>query len=276
MPVGFASRPARRGRWNCTSKPMYQPRDYRHWVQDKDLVSFNVVEKETDLYIRASSDLSNLARKLVLECRSQLEVYIAKHPSFADSLEPLPVTEDAPQIIREMADAAQNFGVGPMTSVAGAIAQFVGCGLLRHTPEVIVENGGDIFLKSSRDLTVAVYAGNSPLSGRLGMEIGGEDTPLGICTSSGTVGHSLSLGKADAVVVVAKSAALADAAATAIGNVISKPEDIPKGIEMAQCNSELLGVIIIKDDKIGIWGKIKICQLPDQKHNLDTVTGPNL
>lgn len=255
---------------------MYQPRDYRHWVQDKELVSFNVVERETDLYIRASSDLSSQARELVFECRKQLEAYITKHPPFADSLEPVSTAIKAPPIIREMADAAQKFGVGPMASVAGAVAQFVGCGLLRHTPEVIVENGGDIFLKSSRDLTVAVYAGKSPLSGRLGLEIKGKDTPLGICTSSGTVGHSLSLGKSDAVVVAAKSAALADAAATAIGNIISKPEDIPAGIEMAQANDELLGVIIIKDDKIGIWGKIKICQLPDPEHNLDTVTSPNL
>ena len=255
---------------------MYQPRDYRHWVQDRELVSFNVVVKETDLYIRASSDLSIKARKLVLEYRRQMEGYIAQHPSFASSLKPLPVAEEVPPIVREMIDATRKFGVGPMASVAGAIAQFVGCGLLDHSPEVIVENGGDIFINSSRDRVVAIYAGKSPLSGRLGLEIKGEETPLGVCTSSGTVGHSLSLGRADAVVVVAESATLADAAATAIGNIISQAEDIPAGIEMAQKNRELLGVLIIKDDKIGIWGRIKICQLPNSEHNLDTVTSPNL
>lgn len=255
---------------------MYQPRQYRHWVQGKELVSFNVFVKETDLYIRASSDLSSQARKLVLECRNQLEGYISQYPLFASSLKPLLVAEDAPQIVSEMADAAQRFGVGPMASVAGAIAQFVGGVLLRHTPEVIVENGGDIFIKSSKDRVVAIYAGRSPLSGRLGLEIKGKDTPLGICTSSGTVGHSFSLGRADAVVVVAKSAALADAAATAIGNIISQPEDIPTGIDLAQRNSEISGALIIKDDRMGVWGKIKICQLPDVEHNLDTVTSPNL
>jgi ApbE superfamily uncharacterized protein (UPF0280 family) len=255
---------------------MYQPRDYRHWVQDRELVSFNVVSKETDLYIRASSDLSIKARKLVLEYRRQIEGYIAQHPSFASSLKPLPVTEEAPPIVREMTDATRKFSVGPMASVAGAIAQFVGCGLLDHSPEVIVENGGDIFINSSRDRVIAIYAGKSPLSGRLGLEIKGEETPLGVCTSSGTVGHSLSLGRADAVVVVAESATLADAAATAIGNIISQAEDISAGIEMAQRNRELLGVLIIKNDKIGIWGRIKICQLPNSEHNLDIATSPNL
>ncbi len=255
---------------------MYQPRDYRHWVQDRELASFNVVVKETDLYIRASSDLSSEARKLVLKYRNQLEGYISQHTSFASSLKPLPVAEDAPPIVKEMADSARKFGVGPMASVAGAIAQFVGCGLLDHSPEVIVENGGDIFINSSRDRVVAIYAGKSPLSGRLGLEIKGEETPLGICTSSGTVGHSLSLGRADAVVAIADSATLADAAATAIGNIISQPDDIPAGIEMARSNQELIGLLIIKDDKIGICGSIKICQLPCPGHNIDTVTSPNL
>lgn len=255
---------------------MYQPRDYRHWIQGNDLVSFNVVVKETDLYIRASSDLSGKAHELVLDCRSQLESYISKHPSFAISLKPLSIAEEAPQIVKDMAEAAQKFDVGPMAAVAGAVAQFVGLGLLEYTPEVMVENGGDIFIKSLTERVVAIYAGKSPLSGKLGIEIKGADTPLGICTSSGTVGHSLSLGNADAVVAIAKSTALADAAATAIGNTISKADDIPTGIDMIQGNQGLLGVVIIKDDKIGIRGKIKICHLPNSEHNLDTVTSPNL
>ena len=241
---------------------MYQPRVYRHWVQGQDLVSFNVLVKETDLYIRASADLKSKAYKLVLKYRNQLESYIERHPSFATSLEPISVAEDEPQIIKEMATSTKKFCLGPMASVAGAIAQFVGSELLASSPEVIVENGGDIFLKSSRDRGVGIYAGKSPLSGKLGLEIRGEETPLGVCTSSGTVGHSLSFGQADAVVVIAKSAILADAAATAIGNIISQPDDITTGIEFAKGNQGLLGVVIIKDDKIGIWGQVKICQIP--------------
>ncbi len=239
---------------------MYQPRTYRYWVQGKDLVSFNVVVKETDLYIRASSNLEIIAHKLVVKYRSLLERYIERQPAFATSLEPLSVTKGAPQIVRDMADSARKAGVGPMASVAGAIAQFVGEELLALSPEVIIENGGDIYLKSSRDRVIGIYAGSSPLSGKIGLEIKGKDTPLSVCTSSGTVGHSLSFGKADAAVAVAKSATLADAAATAIGNKVSQPDDIPAGIAFARNIKGLLGVIIIIDDKIGIWGKLKICQ----------------
>jgi hypothetical protein len=237
---------------------MYQPRTYRHWVQGQGLVSFHVVVKETDLYIRASSDLKIEARNLVLKYRRILEEYINKHPSFATSLEPLTIAEDAPDIIVEMANASAKVDVGPMAAVAGAIAQFVGEELLSYSSEVIIENGGDIYLKSLEDKTVAIYAGGSPLSGKIGLEIKAAETPLSICTSSGTVGHSLSLGKADAVVVASKSATLADAAATAIGNIIIHPDDIPAGIEFAKRINGLSGVVIIKDDKIGIWGNLTI------------------
>lgn len=237
---------------------MYQPRNYRHWVQGQGLVSFHVVIKETDLCIRASSNLKAKARTSVLKYRRTLEEYIDRHPSFADSLKPVTVAEDAPAIIRDMATSAGKVDVGPMAAVAGAIAQFVGEELLPYSSEVIIENGGDIYLKSLRDRTVAIYAGKSPLSGKIGLEIKASETPLAICTSSGTVGHSLSLGKADAVVVASKSATLADAAATAIGNIIIQAEDIQAGIEFSKRIENLLGVVIIKDDKIGIWGNLTI------------------
>jgi len=239
---------------------MYEPRTYRHWIKYKDLISFNIVIRETDLYICASSNLKRKAYKLVLKYRDKLEGYIGQHPTFLTSLKPLPIDENAPRIVREMAKAAERVKVGPMASVAGAIAEFVGSELLAFSPEIIVENGGDIYLKSSEKRIVGIYAGKSPLTDKIGLEINGEDTPLGICTSSGTVGHSLSRGKADAVIVLSKSATLADAAATAIGNLIKQPSDIPNGIEFAKSIEGLKGVIIIKGDNIGLWGEVKICQ----------------
>ncbi len=239
---------------------MYQPRTYRNWVRDNDLISFSVVVKETDLYIRASTNLKRKAHKLVLKYRAILEKYIDQHPLFLTTLEPFPVAEDAPLIIKAMAQATAAVGVGPMASVAGAVAEFVGEELLAYTPEIIIENGGDIYLKSLKKRVVGIYAGKSPLTGKLGLEIEGEDTPLGICTSSGTVGHSLSFGKADAVVTVAKSATLADAAATAIGNLIIEPADIEKGIEFARKVEGLKGVVIILGEAVGMWGDIKLCQ----------------
>ena len=240
---------------------MYEPRTYRHWVRSQDLVPFNVVVKETDLHIQALTNLKRKALNLVVKYRNILERYAQRHPSFLTSLEPLTVADDAPRIVKSMADSANKVGVGPMASVAGAIAEFVGYGLLDYSPEIIVENGGDIFLKSSEPRQVGIYAGKSPLTGKIGLEINGADTPMGICSSSGTVGHSLSYGKADAVISLSQSAALADAAATAIGNLIIDSSDIPTGIEFAQGIDGLLGVLIIKDDNMGLWGEVKITQI---------------
>jgi len=240
---------------------MYQPRTYRHWITGKDLVAFNVTVKETDLYIRANKNLRSKALKLVLKYRNLIERYIERHPAFLSSLAPLSVTEDAPLIVTAMLEATSKVGVGPMASVAGAIAEFVGTDLVAFSPEVIIENGGDIYLKSLSQRVVGIYAGKSPLTGKVGLEIKGEETPLGVCTSSGTVGHSLSFGKADAVVVLSPSATLADAAATAIGNIIKQPDDIPRGIEFAQGVAGLKGLVIIKDDRMGIWGEVKICPI---------------
>ena len=243
---------------------MYQPH-YRHWVKDKGLVSFNVVVKETDLYIRASSDLKRKAHRLVLKYRQLLEGYIKRHPIFLTSLEPITVGSDAPRIVAEMAEAASKAGVGPMAAVAGAIAESVGRELLESSPEIIVENGGDIYLKSSTDRLIGIYAAKSPLTGKVGLEVRGKDTPIGICTSSGTVGHSLSYGQADAAIALSKSAVLADAAATAIGNIIKSAEDIPRAIERAMSIKGLNGIIIIKDDKIGLWGEVKIRPISERE-----------
>ena len=240
---------------------MYEARTYRHWVKDEGLASFSVVVKETDLYIRASSNLHRKAHKLVLKYRGMLEEYIRRDPAFLTSLEPFAVGEDAPFIVKEMVRATNRVGVGPMAAVAGAIAEFVGNDLLAFSPEVVVENGGDIFLKSLKKRMIGIYAGKSPLTGRISLEIKGEDTPLGICTSSGTVGHSLSYGRADAVIVLSPSTTLADAAATAIGNLIVQPDDIQKGIELAKSISGLKGVVIIQDDKMGLWGEVTIRQM---------------
>jgi len=168
------------------------------------------------------------------------------------------VEEDAPPIVGVMAEAAQIAGVGPMAAVAGAIAEAVGKDLLVCTPEVVVENGGDIFMKISRTRLIGVYARESSFTGKIALEISPEETPLGVCTSSGTVGHSFSLGAADAVIVLSRSTALADAAATAIGNRVKSAEDIDVAIGQAQAIDGLAGVVIIKDDKMGMWGNVKL------------------
>ncbi|HEY79201.1 MAG TPA: UPF0280 family protein [Dehalococcoidia bacterium] len=240
---------------------MAEARTYRRWVEAGDLVAFNVTVRETDLHIRASADLSKEALRAVKKYRAILEIYIKRHPQFLTSLKPVAVASDAPEMVAAMSRAAERVGVGPMATVAGAIAEFVGQDLLAFSPEVIVENGGDIYLKSLRERVVAIYAGRSPLTGKIGLKVKAAATPLGICTSSGTVGHSLSYGQADAAVVLAESASLADAAATAIGNRVVNADDIPRAIEFAQTIGDLVGVVIVKDDRVGAWGGVELCQL---------------
>jgi ApbE superfamily uncharacterized protein (UPF0280 family) len=237
---------------------MYEPRTYRDWVKDKDLVSFAVVVKETDLHIRARRDLTAEALAATQRYRADLESYIKSHPTFLTTLKPFDVEQDAPPIVREMADATREVGVGPMAAVAGAIAERVGKELLPYSDEVIVENGGDIFLKTSKERFIGVYAGKSKFTKKIAFSILPEETPLGVCTSSGTVGHSLSFGYADAVIVFSPSTSLADAAATAIGNRVRIAEDIPEALEFAQSVNGLRGVAIIKGDNMGLWGQIRL------------------
>jgi ApbE superfamily uncharacterized protein (UPF0280 family) len=126
---------------------------------------------------------------------------------------------------------------------------------------VITENGGDIYLATSRERMIGIYAGTSPLSLKLGIVIPPEDSPMGVCTSSGTVGPSLSFGKADAVCILSKSAALADAAATAVGNVVHEKKDIERGLEKAKEIEGVLGTLIIIGERMGAWGHLRLLQL---------------
>jgi len=234
---------------------------YRERITAKDLVSFPILIKETDLLIFADNLPKDEAKNSVLIYRHQLEDYILKYPHFLDSLIPLPLDESAPSIIQEMMRSALLAQVGPMASVAGAIAEFVGKDLLKHTKQVVVENGGDIFIKIAKDLTIGIYAGDSPLSNKLGLKIAPDTTPLGVCTSSGTVGHSLSLGKSDAVTIIAQSTSLADAAATSIGNLVKEKKDIEAGLERAKSIKGIHGALIIVGDQFGAWGNLEIVSI---------------
>lgn len=237
---------------------VYEKRTYRHSIKDADLVSFTVSVKETDLFIRACRDMTEEALAAVEECRRPLEAYIQDHPLFLHSLLPVAVTMDAPGIVKEMAQASNLAGVGPMAAVAGAVAEFVGRRLLNHSSEIIVENGGDIFMQIKQKRLIGIYAGMSPFSDKLALEIEPEQTPLGVCTSSGTVGPSLSLGIADAAIVLAPSAALADAAATAVGNCVKGQNDIETALDAGRKIAGISGVVIIIGDMIGAWGNIKL------------------
>ncbi len=240
---------------------MYEERTYRNLVKSDDLVKFEVIVKETDLLVRATRDLSRETRESVLKYRQQIEAYIETSPEFPKSLIPLNEDPYAPEIVREMIRTSRLAQVGPLAAVAGAIAESVSKDLLSISKEVIVENGGDIYLATSRERTIGIFAGDSPFSLKIGIVIGPEDSPLGVCTSSGTVGPSLSFGKADAVCILSKSAALADAAATAVGNIVKEKNDIELGLERGKGIEGVLGILIIVGAKMGVWGNIKLNRL---------------
>lgn len=239
----------------------FEQRTYRDYSSTEGLVSFTVGVKETDLFISASKDLKDAAYDAVVQARFILESYIQKKPAFLNSLVPLPGDTYAPPMIRDMLEAAASCNVGPMAAVAGAVADYVGNRLMRQADEVIVENGGDIFLNIKREIITGVFAGASRLSERIGISVSPSDKPCGICTSSGTVGPSLSFGNADAVTIKASSATYADAAATAIGNMVKKKGDIEKALEAAQHIPCIAGLLIIKDDAVGAWGDIRLVSL---------------
>jgi ApbE superfamily uncharacterized protein (UPF0280 family) len=239
----------------------YRERTYRKRVNAKDLISFHVAVKETDLWVSADRMLENETRDLILNHRYQLESYIHSYPDFLTTLQPYPEDPYAPPLVKEMIEVTRGIGVGPMASVAGAIAQFVARGLLQLTDQVIVENGGDIFLKTNRPVTVSILGGQSPLSGRIGVVVPREKMPLGICSSSGTVGHSLSLGMADVVCILSSSAVLADGAATALGNRIKDKTDLEKIATWADQVKGVSGGLVIVGDKMATWGDIELVGL---------------
>ena len=239
----------------------YRERSYRKRVSAGDLVSFQVVVKETDLWVSAESELKKETREAVFHYRRQIESYIHSHPDFLTTLHPYPVDPYAPDLVREMIAATRIIGVGPMASVAGGIAEFVAKKLLPFTRQVIVENGGDIFLRVDRPATISVFAGASPLSEKIGLLIPTRLMPVGICSSSGTVGHSLSRGEADVICILSPSATLADGVATALGNRLKKKRDLEKIDTWAGEFEGIIGGLSIMGDKMAAWGDVELVSL---------------
>lgn len=242
---------------------MNSRRFYRRALTGLRLTSFHVRVRESDLWIALSSDSYNDAlpgqvEKLILNCRSRIEAFLKEEPHFAAALEPCLAPPGAPQIIRKMVFAGNKAGVGPMAAVAGAIAEEAGSFLAAKSPEVIVENGGDIYIKLLEPARMGIYAGSSPLSGKIALKIDSGQTPLGICTSSGTVGPSLSYGCADAAVVISHSVPLADAAATALGNRVKSSSDLEGALDFARDIEGISGALLIVEDKIAAWGAIEL------------------
>ena len=166
-----------------------------------------------------------------------------------------------------MTKAAQLVGVGPMAAVAGAMAQFAAQAALdAGADEVIVENGGDIYLQTAEPVIIGLITGQTQLAARLAFSLQASDTPVAICSSSGKMGHSMSLGKCDLATVVAKNAALADAAATQAANLVATVDDVDSALEQIADIEGVDGVMIIKNDRVGLAGNLPpLVKIDDSK-----------
>ena len=218
-----------------------------------------VTFKETDLQVLTDKPLDKkFVQERIRLYRWDIENYITKDHRFITALKPMEVDLSAPAIIKEMNEAARLANVGPMAAVAGAIAQFLGRDLLKNGyKDVIIENGGDIFLASRKSRVVRIYTGLPKIWKNLSIKIAPRSMPLGICASSGSVGHSLSFGCADSVVILSKSASLADAVATATTNRVQSKEDLENALRFARSVKGVKGVVIILKDNLVSWGEVR-------------------
>lgn len=238
-----------------TSDGQYITRDYRRLFGGT-LKYFRVAEEQSDLSIGAHRLLENPARIALLEARAAIKAEIALLPDFLTSFAPLSVRLGAPEPVVSMYRASLSANVGPMAAVAGAVAQHVGRALLTHSPEAIVENGGDIYIVSQSERLVALFAGDSPLSMKVALKV--PPGEWGVCTSAGRVGPSVSLGRADAAMVISKDAALSDAAATALGNRLKAAGDIEAALDAVMQISGVLGAVAVIGDKLGAAGMVEL------------------
>ena len=243
---------------------MYKERFYRKQNPGSELLSYEVRFFESDLLIKTDSDLSLVARKSTEHYHGIIREYIRSNPEFGAALKPIPADTKAPLIIKKMIAASRRARVGPMAAVAGAMAEFVGKDLLKKCSEVIVENGGDIFLKVHKIRKIGIFAGAASVFNGLALLVRPEETPCGICTSSGRIGHSLSFGLSDAVMVRAASALTADAYATAIANLIKNKKDLPRAVETAKKNPLIQGVVAISGDEMISYGNVEL-EILDKK-----------
>ncbi len=223
------------------------------------MIKRRIVVEESNILLTTDMENLNLTNFIIRE-RSGLKTYIMAHPEFLSSLEPLEV-EGGSLLVKEMGRASKIAGVGPMAAVAGTISQFCLNYILSYGSRYsIVDNGGDVALKTNRDVVTGLYAGESSLSGRIGFKIKHDTTPLGICTSSGTVGHSISFGRSDSVTVFASKASVADAMATALGNYANgeKDEDAVQNClsQAEELKDNFRGMVVIVGESAGTIGKV--------------------
>ncbi|MDL2246740.1 UPF0280 family protein [Methanobrevibacter sp. OttesenSCG-928-K11] len=216
--------------------------------------------EETRISLKTDLKNNNL-ENYVLSIRNDLKNYIKSNNLFLNSLKPVNINSNAPPIIKLMEDSSRIANVGPMASVAGSIAE-LSCDYLINLGSIcsIVENGGDIALINNKKVICGIYSGNNKLKTNIGFKLKPRKKQIGICTSSGKIGHSLSFGESESVTVLSNKASYSDSLATAIANEVtgnSYEESLNNALNFAEEFREYFqGVLIINGDFVGKIGKL--------------------
>ncbi|MFH1768078.1 MAG: UPF0280 family protein [Candidatus Omnitrophota bacterium] len=236
---------------------VYQERFYRYYSRPK--CSLEISYRESDLYIISDKPLAKeKTKEILIKYYCQIEEYIKKNPSFFTSLSPLALDENAPLIVQDMVKASCLAAIGPFSAVAGAVAFYLGKELLNYCRELIIENGGDIFMKINGTKRIGLYLGENFTPKALTIKVKKEKLPFGICSSSAKIGPSLNFGKADLLTVKAKDSIVADSFATAYANRIKKVKDIAGIFKQAQTNFLIDAIVIVFEGKLYFWGDIEL------------------
>ena len=243
----------------------YKERSYRSRFSGDERRWFCVKFLESDLWIGVDNGSYSVSMEqdiycMLVELRRSMDAYLLMDAQYKSALTPYDAGVEAPGILKDMSRVSHKTGIGPMSAVAGAVAKAVADYIKSKysAREVIVENGGDIYADAHSDMDIAVFAGESPLSERVGLHIPATGFPLGICTSSGTVGPSLSLGSADAMMIICRDVMLADSYATAMANRIRSVNDLEHVIGHIRSITDILGAIAIKDDRMAVCGQFEL------------------
>lgn len=231
----------------------------RHCAERPGETAFQVVVEETDLRVLALRHLAAPMLETATRLRGDVKAWMLLHPQFRSSLTPVDVPASAPEIVRRMAAGAALAGVGPFAAVAGTLAQMAAEAFVDLSPDIIVENGGDIYMCSRSDRIVGLLS--DPKGGPgLGVRVAAEDFPVSFCASSAVIGHSLSLGRGDLAAIRARDASLADAAATALGNRLRSAKDVEAALAFAESLAPhgVEGAFVQCGGRVGLWGKMEL------------------
>ena len=229
----------------------------------------HIEQRETIITLLCDKTYVPIAEKTLRTLRTRLEDLIRADEAFKTSHQPL-IRRSLPSPLNQMIMSAAKMNVGPMATVAGLFAEAALNAVLKAgAREAIVDNGGDIALLVKTPVTVGIYSGCSTVK-NLAFRIMPTQKPLGICTSSGTVGHSFSYGLADAAVVISENISLADAAATALCNQVHDEADLKTCFNCLKPHEKIQGALVIYRNRIALWGDLP--ELVEMTVNPDLIT----